>query len=535
MNGSPTKTEMVDSAGGRSQISQLTAGAIVLVVLLFLTGPLAYLPNAVLAAVVFLIGIRLVDVKGMADIARLRPGEFVVALITAAVVVVVGVEQGIILAMALSVIEHIDHSYHPYDALLARTPKGHLAVAPLEQRTQAAPGLAIYRFGAGLYYANASRFTEEILELAEGADPPLRWLAVSGAAIGDIDFSGADTAPAPEGRAGTTGRDPGPLRHQPARPRGTRRLRADGRHRRRPDLPNRGRRDRGVPHRSVRNVGDRCPGAAATDAGAQREITRGGMGANEVIDWSNAARIALLVPGDSQVDDEFWRLLAPHGIPCVSRTTGADQLLMGTVGMAAAHTAALAASSDLEVAADRLRAARPVAAAYVDTSISFVRGPEGAADITRRVQGFLNVPTVVTSTAVVDAAHALGVGSVAVVSVYLDEINATMPAFFDPQGVRIARIGPLTDHVMTSSESSTDLAHVSPDDLVAAGRDLDGPDVDAIFIPCTAVRTLDAIEPLEAAIGKPVITAIHATMWRVARLAGLTHDAPGGGRLFELA
>ena len=89
-----------------------------------------------------------------------------------------------------------------------------------------------------------------------------------------------------------------------------------------------------------------------------------------------------------------------------------------------------------------------------------------------------------------------------------------MPAFFDPQGVRIARIGALSGHVMSSGETSTEMARIAPDDLVAAGRDLDGPDVDAIFIPCTAVRTLDAIEPLEAAIGKPVITAIHATMWR---------------------
>jgi len=68
----PTKTEMVDSAGGRSQIAQLTAGAIVAVVLLFLTGPLASMPNAVLASVVFLIGVRLVDIRGMASIARLR-------------------------------------------------------------------------------------------------------------------------------------------------------------------------------------------------------------------------------------------------------------------------------------------------------------------------------------------------------------------------------------------------------------------------------------------------------------------------------
>ena len=251
-------------------------------------------------------------------------------------------------------------------------------------------------------------------------------------------------------------------------------------------------------------------------------------------DWAHAARIALVVPGDCQVDDEFWRLLAPHGIPFVSRTTGADGALMSNPRLAVRHTAALAASSDLEVAADRLRAVVPVAAAYVDTSISFVRGPAGAADITERIERTLRVPTVVTSTAVVDAARALGAGRVGVVSVYPEEINSTMPTFFDPQGVRIARIAPLAGHVMSDAETSTELAQMSPADLVAAGRAIDGPDIDAVFIPCTAVRTLEAIEPLEAATGKPVITAIQATMWRVARLAGLSHDAPLGGRLFEI-
>ncbi len=193
VNGSPTKTEMVDGAGGRSQISQLTAGLIVVVVLLFLTVPLSYMPNAVLSSVVFLIGLRLIDVKGMREIARLRPGEFAVAAITAAVVVVVGVEQGIILAMALSIVEHIDHSYHPHDRLIVEGPDGVLSTSRVELGSQAAPGLAVYRFGASLYYANASRFTEEIVELVATSDPKLRWLALSAASVGDIDFSGADT------------------------------------------------------------------------------------------------------------------------------------------------------------------------------------------------------------------------------------------------------------------------------------------------------------------------------------------------------
>ena len=191
VNGSPTKTEMVDSAGGKSQLAQLTTGVVVLIVLLFLTGPLAYMPNAVLAAVVFLIGIRLVDIRGMSDIYRLRKGEFAVAAITAATVVIVGVEQGIILAMALSIVEHIYHSYRPYDTVLGLT-DGRIQRRPPSDPIQAAPGVLVYRFGASLYYANAARFTAEVLELVETAAPALSWFVLDCASIGDVDYSGSD-------------------------------------------------------------------------------------------------------------------------------------------------------------------------------------------------------------------------------------------------------------------------------------------------------------------------------------------------------
>ena len=164
----------------------------VLIVLLFLTGPLSYMPNAVLAAVVFLIGVRLIDVKGMSEIYRLRKGEFAVAAITAATVVIVGVEQGILLAIFLSIVEHIYHSYRPYDTLISIAPDRRVIFTPYDSGQQAVPGLAVYRFGASLYYANATRFTAEILEILDRADPPLRWFCLSASAIGDIDYSGAD-------------------------------------------------------------------------------------------------------------------------------------------------------------------------------------------------------------------------------------------------------------------------------------------------------------------------------------------------------
>ena len=129
----------------------------------------------------------------MASIARLRPGEFVVALLTAATVVVVGVEQGIILAIALSLIIVLAHVYKPNDRVIAITPDGTRTLGSVDQPVQTAPGLVVYAFGAELFYANATRFTEEILGIIESADPPLKWLVVDAAAIGDLDFSGADS------------------------------------------------------------------------------------------------------------------------------------------------------------------------------------------------------------------------------------------------------------------------------------------------------------------------------------------------------
>ena len=142
-----------------------------------------------------------------------------------------------------------------------------------------------------------------------------------------------------------------------------------------------------------------------------------------------------------------------------------------------------------------------MAAAYVDTSISFIRGPGGDIDISDRIESFLGVPTVSTSTAVVHACRALGVSSIGVLTVYVDEVNDTMPTFFEPQGIRVARMHK-ADSSMEAGNTSEELGRMSAAELVALGRSIDGDDVGAIFIPCTAVRTLDAIEPLEAAIGK---------------------------------
>jgi len=189
VNGSPTKTQMVGSAGGRSQLSNLACAAVVLIVLLFLTGPLAFMPNAVLATIVFLIGVELVDMPGMRLVLFARPREFWVAAFTAAVVVLVGVEQAIIVAMALSLISHTRRGYDPHNSVVVRTEQGYWRPVPVAQGGFAAPGLIVYRFTHSLYYANTQRFQDEALELTRPDGVQTRWFCVDGAAIDDVDFT----------------------------------------------------------------------------------------------------------------------------------------------------------------------------------------------------------------------------------------------------------------------------------------------------------------------------------------------------------
>src|SRR5262249_34467379 len=145
VNGSPTQTAMVESSGGRSQLAHLATAGGVTLVLLFLTGPLQYLPRCVLGAIVFPIAVGLADLRGLRNILPEGPGEFRLALATAAVVVVIGVEQGILLAMALSLLRHVRHSYRPHTAVLVEANAGLWQPTPAVPGALSGPGLVIFQ------------------------------------------------------------------------------------------------------------------------------------------------------------------------------------------------------------------------------------------------------------------------------------------------------------------------------------------------------------------------------------------------------
>ncbi|OAG74653.1 sulfate transporter [Gluconobacter japonicus] len=193
VNGSPTQTAMAVRSGARSQVAQLTFSVVTLLVLLFFTGPLQYLPQCVLAAIVFTVAIGMVEVRALLAIRRESPGEFWLALTTAVVVLGAGVEQGILMAIALSLFRHVRHSYAPHTAVLQPFGStGALESVPAHGGLETQPGLIIFRFCADLFYANSARFSRDVLTLLNEAPHPVRCIVVECSPITDIDYSAAE-------------------------------------------------------------------------------------------------------------------------------------------------------------------------------------------------------------------------------------------------------------------------------------------------------------------------------------------------------
>jgi MFS superfamily sulfate permease-like transporter len=182
---------MVDESGGRSQVAHLTTAAVVLIVILFLTRPLSFLPNAVLSAIVFIIGVKLVDVKGMRELFRLQRDEFWIALLTAATVVVSTVMYGIAVAVGLSLIDQIRHAYRPRTRVLIKDSEARWCAVPAAPDQLAAPGIVVYRFEANLFYANANFFVEELLRLVTAAKNPIHGLVLDLTGIDYVDYTAA--------------------------------------------------------------------------------------------------------------------------------------------------------------------------------------------------------------------------------------------------------------------------------------------------------------------------------------------------------
>ena len=191
VNASPARTAAVASAQGNTQAAGLGA-AVVVVALVPAAGLLRDLPLATLAAVLLFVATRIFRAHDLLRIMRFDLWEFALALVTLVVVAVVGVEQGIAVAVGLAILDRTRLSARPKTFVLGRIPgtTSWEAVGG-NNDAQCVPGVVVFFFGAPLYFANASYFRVKIAAALAAASPAPGLLVLDAVAIGDIDFTGA--------------------------------------------------------------------------------------------------------------------------------------------------------------------------------------------------------------------------------------------------------------------------------------------------------------------------------------------------------
>jgi high affinity sulfate transporter 1 len=189
VSASAARTAVSESVGSRTQLAGLTAAALMAVVLLALTDLLHDVPVAALAAVVTAAVLRLFEPRAMRTLFRVRRAEFAIAITAMAGVAVIGVLEGVLIAMALSLIDFVRRTSRPHDAVLGVAP-GRVGYHDVTRVREASvpPGALVYRFDAPLFYANAERFRSRVRSLARRRRD-LRVVVIEASTISDVDVT----------------------------------------------------------------------------------------------------------------------------------------------------------------------------------------------------------------------------------------------------------------------------------------------------------------------------------------------------------
>jgi maleate cis-trans isomerase len=234
------------------------------------------------------------------------------------------------------------------------------------------------------------------------------------------------------------------------------------------------------------------------------------------------ATIGFLYPGHAAEDDypRIERMLGGAHRLVVEHTYGEDLHAVDAL-------LDLGSEDKLAEGASRLAASRPDAVLWACTSGSFVYGWDGAHDQARKLAAAAGVPASSTSFAFVHAAHALGVRRVAVAASYPDEVAQRFVEFLGRADLEVLSMS--SAGIVTAAE----VGQLPDDAVVELAVRNDHPDADALLVPDTAMRTVGLVTRLEAALGKPVLTANQVTVWEGVKLASAHVVCPAAGSLFS--
>ena len=190
---SVSRTAVNDTVGARSQLSGLLAAGTIVLVLLFLTDPIADLPKAVLGAAIVGAAVGLIDVSSWRALAATDRVEVAIAGVTTTLVLISGVLEAVSFAVGLSVIDVVRRSAKPHDAVLGFVPRlGRYGDVSVHRTAQVTPGVVVYRLDDRLFFANAGYVKGRVKEAIRGAPTHTHTLVFDAEGLTEVDSAGID-------------------------------------------------------------------------------------------------------------------------------------------------------------------------------------------------------------------------------------------------------------------------------------------------------------------------------------------------------
>ena len=190
---SGSRTAVAEQAGAKSQLTGVFAAVLVLIMVLFIPGLVQNMPQSALAAIIITASISLFDVGELRHLWAMRRSEFVLATVSILGVALVGVLEGIVIAVVISIFLFFRRAWTPYAAVLGKTEDiaGYHDITWHPNASQI-PGLLMIRWEAPLFFANANLFRKKIRKLIAQTDPPPVWVVITAAPVTDIDTTAGD-------------------------------------------------------------------------------------------------------------------------------------------------------------------------------------------------------------------------------------------------------------------------------------------------------------------------------------------------------
>jgi len=193
ISASASRTPVAEAAGARTQLTGVVAAIALLIITVAAPATFRHLPDSSLAAIVIAAAISLIDIPALARLFRVRRSEFVLSISAMSAVAVLGPVSGVVVAVALSILNFLRLAWKPHTAELVRVDglKGYHDRGR-HPEGKVVPGLLLYRFDGPLFFANANFFGEDLAHRVATQDSPVKCVILTAEPVTDIDTSAAD-------------------------------------------------------------------------------------------------------------------------------------------------------------------------------------------------------------------------------------------------------------------------------------------------------------------------------------------------------